>query len=311
MFPSPPMTPISPSLRVGTCSWKYDSWQGLVYRPEDRGNYLAAYARAYRTVEVDQWFWSLHGPGSVSLPRPADVAAYAAAVPDDFRFSVKMPNALTLTHYYQKDKSAPLTKNPHFFSIEFLSSFLERLAPLQAKLGPLMFQFEYLNKQKMSSVKAFYEQLDDFLSKCPPGYRFAVELRNATWLGRPFFELLAGRGVAPVFLEGYWMPPVWDLCDQFGDLVTGTAVVRLHGPDRQGAEERSGGSWDRLIDARDDDLPRIGEAVRKLLGRGVVVYLNVNNHFEGSAPLTIARLAPHLGQAAPTLSYQTGPRTES
>jgi hypothetical protein len=49
-------------LRIGACSWKYDSWKGLVYdpgrgyRPED---YLADYARHFATVEIDQWFYSL------------------------------------------------------------------------------------------------------------------------------------------------------------------------------------------------------------------------------------------------------------
>jgi uncharacterized protein YecE (DUF72 family) len=30
--------------------------------------------------------------------------------------------------------------------------------------------------------------------------------------------------------------------------------------------------------------------MQDLLGRGVTVYLNVNNHYEGSAPLTIERI---------------------
>ena len=60
-------------LRLGTCSWKYDSWKGLIYelgksyRPND---YLLDYARKLDSVEVDQWFWSLF-PGSLRLPDPA------------------------------------------------------------------------------------------------------------------------------------------------------------------------------------------------------------------------------------------------
>jgi len=62
--------PLRPCLRLGTCSWKYDSWKGLAYdagktyRPED---YLADYARHLGTVEVDQWFWSLF-PSGITLP---------------------------------------------------------------------------------------------------------------------------------------------------------------------------------------------------------------------------------------------------
>jgi len=74
------------SLRLGTCSWKYDSWKGLVYdekkdfRPDD---YLADYARLLNTVEIDQWFWSLF-PSVVKLPEPETVKRYADSVPPDF-----------------------------------------------------------------------------------------------------------------------------------------------------------------------------------------------------------------------------------
>ena len=62
-------------LRLGTCSWKYDSWKGLIYDPAKRyrpNDYLADYAKALDSVEVDQWFWSLF-PGSIRLPEPRTI----------------------------------------------------------------------------------------------------------------------------------------------------------------------------------------------------------------------------------------------
>jgi len=79
------------SLRLGTCSWKCDSWKGPIYRPDvDYGpnDCLPDYARHLNTVEVDQWFWSLFPPGS-KLPDEAAVRGYAEGVPDDFLFTVK------------------------------------------------------------------------------------------------------------------------------------------------------------------------------------------------------------------------------
>jgi len=38
-------------LRIGACSWKYDSWKGLVYDPDKRyrpDDYLPDYARHFR-----------------------------------------------------------------------------------------------------------------------------------------------------------------------------------------------------------------------------------------------------------------------
>ena len=40
-------------LRIGTCSWKFPSWHGLVYSAPKGINYLKEYAEHYNTVEVD------------------------------------------------------------------------------------------------------------------------------------------------------------------------------------------------------------------------------------------------------------------
>ena len=116
-------------LRLGTCSWKYDSWKGLVY---DRGkaygpnDYLPDYARFFGSVEVDQWFWSLF-PGGPRLPDPSVARLYAKSVPDDFVFTVKAPNSLTLTHHYAKQTPANAalanTPNPAFLDRDLRSAF--------------------------------------------------------------------------------------------------------------------------------------------------------------------------------------------
>jgi hypothetical protein len=58
------------NLRIGTCAWEYDSWNGLVYDPAKKYglcDYLADYARFFNTGEIDQWSWSLFRQG-VKLP---------------------------------------------------------------------------------------------------------------------------------------------------------------------------------------------------------------------------------------------------
>ncbi len=100
------------NIKIGTCSWKYDSWKGLVYSDNVGKDYLSEYSQHYNLVEVDQWFWSLFGD-KVVLPKPDVVAEYVASVPKDFRFSIKVPNAITLTHQYGKGALEP---NPNFGS---------------------------------------------------------------------------------------------------------------------------------------------------------------------------------------------------
>ncbi len=64
-------------LNIGTCSWKYDSWVGLIYSENKKENYLSEYSKYYSTVEIDQWFWSLFPNSKVKLPDSQVVADYA------------------------------------------------------------------------------------------------------------------------------------------------------------------------------------------------------------------------------------------
>lgn len=283
-------------LRIGTCSWKYDSWRGLVYSDRPTLNHLEEYAAKYDTVEVDQWFWSLHGKNRVTLPRRDTVEAYRAAVPEGFVFSVKVPNSITLTHPYRTSKSEPLVANPHFLSHDLYRRFLDAIEPLKDRLGPLMFQFEYLSKQKVESQDAFQERFGAFLSGLPPGYSHAVEIRNPRYLNDSYFTFLRKHDVGHVFLQGYFMPPIFDVYARHRDAVAGGTVIRLHGPDRRGIEERTNKVWNRIVSPRDGDLDRLTEMLDDLMDRKVSIYLNVNNHFEGSAPLTIERIRDRMDQ---------------
>ena len=55
-------------------------------------------------------------------------------------------------------------------------------------------------------------------------------------------------------------------------------------------EKQTGKQWNRLADPRDEELAAIMDVIGDLLERGVDVTINVNNHYEGSAPLTIDRI---------------------
>ncbi|MDH4197894.1 MAG: DUF72 domain-containing protein [Candidatus Aminicenantes bacterium] len=295
---------LAPYLRIGTCSWKYPSWKGLIYdegkayRPDD---YLADYSKRLNSVEVDQWFWSLF-PGSVRLPEPHVVRLFAQSVPDDFIFTVKAPNALTLTHFYSKAARGTTAAavagktNEHFLSQTLLETFLERLAPFGRKLGPIMFQFEYLNRQKMPSVAAFIEQFDAFITRAPKGFQYAIETRNPNYLSPTFFEFLARRGLGFVYLDGYYMPPIGQVFEKkrAQTASAGFEVLRLHGGDRLEIEKKTGDVWDRVIAPKPEGLRAAARIVRANVRKKVLTFVNVNNHYEGSAPMTIGRLLEAL-----------------
>jgi uncharacterized protein YecE (DUF72 family) len=271
------------------------SWQGHVYSRARGINYLEEYARQYNTVEVDQWFWSLFKPG-VKLPAVDDVRGYRDSVPDSFRFSVKVPNSITLTHYYQRDKSKPLEPNPHYLSVELFKAFLSSLCPMHDLLGPLIFQFEYLNRQKMPFQKQFLSRFSVFISEIPSGYTYGLETRNQNYLNARYFDFLLENRICPVFLQGYWMPSMVDLYDKWRDRIIqhSTVVIRLHGPHRTNIEEKTGKQWNRIVEPRDAELDGIGRVAGDLRDNDVEVYLNVNNHYEGCAPLTIQRIRERI-----------------
>jgi uncharacterized protein YecE (DUF72 family) len=285
-------------LRIGTCSWKYPSWEGLVYSAPKGINYLAEYGQKYETVEVDQWFWSLFAGDMAKLPSAKDVQDYRDAVVDPFRFGIKAPNSLTLTHHYSRNKNEPLAANPHFLSPELWCSFTERIGPLLELCGPVMLQFEYLNKNKMANQNAWQDQLGGFLSNIEHAGTIAIETRNAGYYNNGFFDFLDATGTVPVLLQGYWMPPIVELYGKWRERLRSykTIVIRLHGGDRKEIEEKTGKKWNNIVNPMDPELEMVAEMVKDLLSGDCEVYLYINNHYEGSAPLTIRKLQNLLGE---------------
>ncbi|MDD5707977.1 MAG: DUF72 domain-containing protein [Kiritimatiellae bacterium] len=285
------------ALHIGTCSWKFPSWRGVIYSHTAKPDYLREYAQHFDCVEVDQWYWSLFGPDKIALPQPKAVADYAAAVPANFRFGVKLPNALTLTHMPQTAGSASLTPNPNFLSPDLLLTFMQRLEPLHSRLGPLMLQFSYLNLRQMPSQEAFLERLQAFVRHLPEGFIWGIETRNPKYLNPEYFAFLRAHSLAHVFEMGYYMPPIRDVYATCAELLTENIVVRLHGPDWEGMEQRTGQDWSKVVEPRDGDIDALAAVLKDLRGRQRKAWVFVNNHFEGCAPATVRKIERRLAAA--------------
>lgn len=281
-------------INFATCSWKYDSWKGLIYPEKDNINYLEEYSKNYESVEVDQWFWSLFGK-NVVLPKKKDVEYYKKSVSRNFKFTIKVPNSLTLTHYYNRDKSNPLRKNPYFLSVDLYEQFLNSIKPIKGQTASLIFQFEYLNKQKMSGLAEFQNHFFNFYNEIPKDSpQISIELRNPNYLTTSYFKFLDQLRITNVFLEGYFMPSISSIYKISKDYIKDMTIIRLHGPDRSGIEKISNENWNKIYINRDKELDKIIELLVELQKRKVDVYLNINNHFEGSAPLTIKKIKERL-----------------
>lgn len=276
------------NLEFGTCSWNYDSWIGLVYdkKAEHSAAYLSQYARRYRTVEVDSWFYK--------VPDPSDVADYASRVPSDFSFACKLTESISLTHERSRDKTAPLVINPDFLSVERYAQFVSNIADLVPRIFLLELEFEYLNKQKMADLTSFMKAVEAFVSELETqGLKdkvpLAIECRNANYLKREYFQFLKDHGVAHVFSEKLYLPHIYELYAQFGDLIGDRVAVRLLGGDRKEIETKTKGNWNEIVEPK-ADLPEIASMIGDLAKGSKIVKVYLNNHYEGSAPKSIERL---------------------
>ncbi len=271
------------SVKFGTCSWNYDSWVGLIYdrRLGRAADYLSEYAKIYSTVEIDSWFYR--------IPVTIEAQEYKNQVPPHFTFTCKAPQELTLTHYRHQSGGI----NPNFLSIDLFSQFIDAIHPILPQTEAIMLQFEYLNRQKMPSFNDFLAALERFFTDIPKEFSLAVEIRNKNYLNTAYFKLLQKFGISPVLVEKQFMPPVSDIARRYGKLFNDKVVIRLLGGDRKDIEDITGKKWNRIV-REQNNLQQIARMLENLQEMKKDIIVNVNNHYEGSAPLSIKRLEKFL-----------------
>jgi uncharacterized protein YecE (DUF72 family) len=107
--------------------------------------------------------------------------------------------------------------------------FIETMSILGDKLGPLLFQFPFFDRWRFPTQRDFLAVLTPFLKKLPAGHRFAIEIRNKTWLDGALADLLRKHQVALVLQDLSSMPRPWEFSQKF-EFVTGDFVyIRWHG----------------------------------------------------------------------------------
>ena len=281
---------------LGTSSWTFPGWQGLVYdtkAPAARlaREGLAAYAQhpVLRTVGVDRTFY-----GPVGAPV---LSGYADQVPEGFRFLVKAHEVLTMARYPEHARYGAHRgqSNPRFLDAAYaadavVAPFVEGLGE---KAGPLVFQFPPQDLEPVGGPRHFVDDLHAFLTALPRGPLYAVEVRNTALVTPLLGAALADAGAVPVLAGWRHLPPLEAQAEALGAGQARALVVRWMLPPHLGYEEayERYQPFDRLVD---EDLPT-REAVARLtvraLRRGVPTYVTINNKAEGSAPLSAVRLA--------------------
>ncbi|WLA57519.1 DUF72 domain-containing protein [Bradyrhizobium diazoefficiens] len=189
----------APALRIGTAGWSIDKrYADGLPAP---GSHLERYARRLTAVEINSSFRRRH--------KPRTYERWASSVPEDFRFSVKLPEEIT------HDRGLVGCD-------EILKIFAAETAGLGSKLGTWLIQLP----PKLAFDAKTFDSFFDLVNGCSDAM-VAIEPRNATWFTEEVESRLIERRIArvaadPARVPGSGEPGGW----------RGLAYFRWHGSPR-------------------------------------------------------------------------------
>jgi uncharacterized protein YecE (DUF72 family) len=236
---------------IGCAGWSLGREHAPAFPGE--GTHLQRYARQFNTAEINSSFYRPH--------RPQTYARWAESVPEDFRFSVKMPKLISHEQRLQG-------------STEALDEFLGQCGELGERLGCLLLQLPPSLAFDGDVAEVFFTQLRE---------RFAgavvIEPRHESWVQAE--PMLAGHRIAqaavdPSRLGNDRQPAGWE----------GLRYWRLHGAPRiyYSAYET-------------EYLARLAAALQAQAQRGAPVWCIFDNTASGAATADALKLVELLGQS--------------
>jgi uncharacterized protein YecE (DUF72 family) len=282
-------------VRIGVSGWTYAPWRGVFYpkglRQKDE---LPFASRQVSSIEINGTFYRQQMPKSFD--------AWAAAVPEDFVFSIKGPRFITHIRRLQ-DVDGPLAN--------FMASGLLNLG---AKLGPILWQFPPTLPLDMERFEHFVALLpkdtaaaaamaakhDGWLKAeaateidANRPLRHAIEIRHESFRDRAFINLLRAHGVAIVCADTVAWPRLMDVTADF-------LYLRLHGSEElyaSGYDDAALDDWARRVKAwsagrEPTDAERVGS---KAAARKRDVFAYFDNDLKVRAPADARGLMRRLG----------------
>jgi uncharacterized protein YecE (DUF72 family) len=139
-------------LRVGASGFSFASWRPGFYPAGTKpGDFLAHYAGALSTVEINNSFYR--------LPTVETFASWARTVPDGFRFAVKAPRAVTV-----------------YGRVDFAGDLNDRVRSLGDRLGPLLVRLADKKERDDDFLARLLAAIDEDLD-------VALDLRHPSWDG--------------------------------------------------------------------------------------------------------------------------------
>lgn len=289
---------LSPHVHLGTSTWSYPGWQGLVWAGRHSESTLSktglpAYAAhpLLRAVGIDRGFYR---PLAAS-----DFQRHAEQVPRGFRFTVKAPSLVTDALVRSEDGRGQ-QPNPLFLDAaaalqEFIEPAYEGLGPA---IGALVFQISPLPGPLLARMNEQFDRLHALLLALPkpPAGVIAVEVRDAAWLTPDLTALLRDAGARYCLGLHPKLPPLAEQLPLLramwpGPLVARWNLNRLHGPYGYEAAEKKYGEFSEMLDPDPETRAGLARVIRGTASAGQDCFVTISNKAEGSAPLSVRALA--------------------
>lgn len=153
---------------IGCSGYYYSSWKGKFYPGKlPSSKWLEYYSSIFNTVELNSTFYR--------LPRLSTLQKYAAATPDNFKFSVKASRYIT--HILRLKESRTIINDFTILMEEGLSDKLHRI----------LFQLP-------PSFKYTPENMEAILNNIPPSEMNVIELRHISWWNDEVLSIFKKHG---------------------------------------------------------------------------------------------------------------------
>src|SRR3954447_8722938 len=231
-------------IRIGCSGWMYKDWRGVVYPQKlPQRRWFEHYSTLFDTVEINNSFYR--------LPTPEMADQWGAQAPPGFVYALKLGQFGS--HRMKLRDSA-----------SWLPNHLDRTERLGKAEGPTLIQLPPRWKRNAERLHEFLAVARDLGG---PDRRWAVELRDETWLHDDVYDVLR-RHRAALCIHDL-------LADHPWITTTDWTYVRFHGPDALQVKYHGLYGPERLEPA----ATRMGT----WLAEGLDVYAYFNNDWHGHA----------------------------
>lgn len=261
-------------LLLGCSGWNYGDtpdkggWVGIFY-PDRNTKRLRYYSQFFDTAEMDSIFYEKF----YSHMTKGTFIGMVKATPENFQFSVKVPEIITHRKRLEVGKGA----------ITDFEIFLDKTSPLKNsdKLGAILLQLP------PSFTVNDFKNIERFLDKLPSGYHYAVEFRHPSWKTEGPWHMLKHYNIAAVMTDS---PAKENL--EFLSEVTVTSAdhsfIRFHGRNTKGHY------WYDYLYSKEELRPWV-EKIEEVKKQTKVLRAYFNNHYGGAAVINALQFKEMLG----------------